>query len=156
MAGKTFVACRPGMKQAMESVFDGLEVVVDDTLVVDYEFRERPMTLDEMMEEEISKEERLEADPKNALTFIVPLHLNAQDVGDACWDLPYLVVRVESNVSTFAVTNVLKELEPTIMGDFPDFEINASATIGSIRAELKKAGVNVLSVSEAYGLSPLK
>lgn len=156
MSNKTIIACRPGMKQAMESAFAGMKVIVDDKLDKDYEFREEAMTLDELMEQEISKEERQDADPKNALTFIVPLHTSAQDVGDSCWSIGYLSVRCESNVSSYDVVNVLKDLEFTTSGDFPDYEINTSATISSIKAALKKAGVNVLSISEADGLTGLK
>lgn len=155
MSNKTIIACRPGFKRQAEQAFAGIKVIVDETLTADYEFREEAMTLDEILEAEISKEERQEADPKNALTFVVPAFLNDQGVADNCWSIPYLVVRVEQGPSRFDIIEVLKQVKPTTQGDFPDFEVNVSATIGALRAALKKAGHNVLSVSEADGLTQL-
>jgi hypothetical protein len=154
VSNKTIIACRPGMKQAMESAFAGMKVIVDDTLDKDYEFREEAMTFDEIMEAEISKEERQEADPKNALTFLVPLSVaDADDINT--WEAPILAIRVERGPSPYDVTKAIQSVKPTTQGDFPDFEVNVSATIGALRAELKKAGYNVLSISEADGLIAL-
>jgi hypothetical protein len=156
MSNKTFVACRPGMKSAAEAAFHGMEIVVDDTLTSDWEFRERPKTFDEMMEDEISKEERVEADPKNALTFVVPVALHEDAVSEDPWNPPYLAIRVESNVSRVDVVKAIRATQPTLQGSYPDEEVNVSATIGSLKAALKKAGFNVLSISEADGLTLLK
>lgn len=155
MSNKTIIACRPGMQQAMASAFAGMEIIVDDTLDKDYEFRERQMTLDELLEEEISKEERQEADPKNALTFLVPLSLaDADDINT--WEVPILALRVERGPSPYDVQKCIQSVKPTTQGTFPDFEVNVSATIGTLRSELKKAGFNVLSISEADGLIALE
>jgi len=155
VSNKTIIACRPGMLQQMQAAFAGMEVIVDDALDKDYEFRERQMSLDELLEDEISKEERQEADPKNALTLVVPVALAGDEVANTCWSIPYLVVRVEQGPSKFDVAQVIQSLEPTKTGDFPDYEVNVSATIGALRAALKKAGYNVLSVSEADGLTQM-
>jgi len=143
------------MQQAMQAAFAGLEVEVDDTLTQDYEFRERPMSLEEIMEEEISKEEKQEADPKNALTFVVPLALSEEEVAEDCWNKTYLAVRVENNVSRFDVIKVIKATKPSTTGSFPDCGVHVSATIGALKAALKKGGINVLSISEADGLTLL-
>lgn len=157
MSTKTIIACRPGMKQQMESAFAGLEVVVDDKLTKDYEFRERDLDLAEMLEAEIEKEERQDADPKNALTFVVPMAVRQSDLGDPeiYLDLSFLSIRVENSVSEVSVMSVIRKIEPTLSGSFPDEVVNVSATISSIKAALKKDGVNVLSISPANGLVSL-
>lgn len=152
---KTYVACRPGMLGTIQAAFAGLQVEVDETLVgVDYEFRERELTLDELLEEEVEKAERIDADPKNALTFIVPLVLSNDDFDS--YSVPYLAVRVDRSASRFDVIQVIKTVKPTLTGDFPDFEVNVSATMGALQAALKTADIGVHSISQADGLSPLE
>lgn len=156
MNDKTIIACRPGMKQAMEAAFAGMEVIVDDKLAADYEFRKRELTLGEMLEEDLSQEERQDADPKKAHTFVVPLSLAEDEVAENLWSLRWLAVRVENSASHGLVMAEIRNLQPTTQGTFPDFEVNVSATISALKAHLKAAGFNVLSISEADGLSLLK
>lgn len=148
MSNKTFVACRPGLQQQMQSAFDGLEVVVDPDMTKDYEFRQRELTMAELLEEEVEKEERQEADPKNAITFVVPLDPSG-DLEDASW-VTYLAVRVERGANKIDVAREIGSVPLTLHADGG---VNVSATIGAVTSTLKKAGYNVLSVSEAEGLT---
>jgi hypothetical protein len=156
MSTKTIIACRPGMKQQMEAAFAGVEVVVDDKLTKDYEFRERDLDLAEMLEAEIEKEERQDADPKNAYTFIIPLAARTSEFDDGgIFDVPFLAVRVENSASEVAVMTTIRELKPTLSGSFPDETVNVSATISALKAALRKKDINVLSISQAAGLISL-
>lgn len=156
MSEKTIIACRPGMKQAMQSAFAGMEVVVDDKLDKDYEFRKRDLTLGEMLEEDLGREERQDADPKNAHTFIVPLLLEEDLLSEYLHDIRWLAVRVANDASHGSVVTEIRNFQPTTSGSFPDVEVNISATISGLKAHLKKAGFNVLSISEADGLHFMK
>lgn len=153
---KTYIACRPGLQQQMQAAFAGVTVEVDDSLTVDYEFRQRDLTLDEMLEQEVEKEERQDADPKNALTFITPLVRDYDAAVDGGWlTIKYLAIRLERGPSPYDVRKVIADVKPTLTGSFPDEEVNVSATMSAIRAALKKEGYNVLSVSEAEGLDQM-
>lgn len=156
MSEKTIIACRPGMRQQMEAAFQGMKIVVDDKLTKDYEFRKEAMSLDEILEAEIEKEERQDADPKNAHTFVVPIAARTSVYDDGgIFDVPFLAVRVENSASTVSVMSAIRALKPTLSGSFPDETVNVSATISSLKAHLKKEGFNVLSISQAEGLTSL-
>lgn len=155
MSEKTIIACRPGMKQQMEAAFQGMKIVVDDTLTKDYEFRKEAMSLDEILEAEIEKEERQDADPKHAHTFVIPIAARTSHLDDDMWNPPYLVVRVQDDASRIGVITAIRALKPTLSGSFPDETVNVSATISSLKAHLKKEGFNVLSISQAEGLTSL-
>lgn len=146
MADKTIIRCRPGMKQAMEAAFVGMEVIVDDNLDVDYKFDKRELNALEEIEAQIEEEEKQEADPKNAITFVVPLAVDDDDKADpfGVW----LAVRIEQNFSRTDAEREISTVKITKTGD----EINAVATAASVRQALKKAGANVLSVSVAQGI----
>lgn len=152
MSTKTIIACRPGMKQQMEAAFMGMTVVVDDQLTKDYEFREEAMSLDEILEAEVAKEERVDADPKQAHTFIVPMLPDDTLVLDDAWNLQYLAVRVADDASQVSVMSEIRKVKPTLTGSFPDEQVNVSATVSALKAHLKKQGFNVLSISVADGL----
>jgi hypothetical protein len=139
--GKTYVACRPGMKQAMEKAFAGIDVEVDDNLTTDYEFRERELSFAEALEAEVDKSERFEADPKNAKTFVVPL---AEEDHNYC---DFLAVRVGEYTRKTEVVDIIKRVKVIYSGD----DVNSIATAGAVRAELKKANIDVYSVSVAEG-----
>lgn len=159
MSNKTYVACQPGMKAAAEAAFAGLEIVVDDTLTTSpWEFRERPQTLEELMEAELEKEERTEADPKNALTFVVPVFHRRDDVGDVYETIPFLSIRVAKGTSGTAVRIIVENLKPTMTGDKygDDYRVNVPATIGALSAQLKEAGIQVLSISSTEQLMYMK
>lgn len=151
---KTIIACRPGMQQIMQAQFAGMEVVVDAALTKDYEFRERDQTFEEIMESEIEKEERQDADPKNAITLIVPcvMDADAERTNDDWYGSQFLAIRIERGPSIYDIRKVIKDVKPTTAGDFPDEYVNVSATMGALKSALKKAGYNVLSISEADGI----
>lgn len=158
MPGKTFIACRPGMQQQMKSAFAGLDVVVDDKLTVDYEFRERNMTLEEIMEEETLKAEQIDLDPRNAVTLVVPLHPKGV-VEDAAW-MKWAVVRASNKHHRSDVEAAINEAELVIRYADPEVtlgvdydDVDVPATLSNIKAALKKAGIEVHSVSAAESLS---
>lgn len=160
MSEVTVIACRPGMKAQMEAAFAGMEVEVDDNLTAPtgYEFRKRPMTMGEILESQISTAEKDESDPKNAHTFVVPLVLNLGNLepGEIS-DIRFAVVRTSSkNHGWTTVRNLIREVDPHLNGDFPDFTVNVTATMSAIKAHLTKNDVKVYSVSEGDGLTTLK
>lgn len=151
---KTFIACRPGMQATLQAQFAGVDVVVDEALTKDYEFRERELTFSEIMEEELEKEERQEADPKNAVTLIVPcvLDADAERTNDDWYSAQFLAIRIERGPSIYDLRKIIKDVKPVTTGDFPDEYVNIPATMGALKSALKKAGHNVLSISEADGI----
>ena len=146
MAEKTIIKCRPGMKQKIQAAFAGMEVEVDDTLDTDYIFAKRELTALEEIEAQIEEEEKQEADPKNALTFVMPLQ---QDDGKPDPFGTWLTVRIESN---FSRVNAEAELSTVKVAYHSPGDINGIATAANVRQVLKKAGANVLSVSLADGI----
>lgn len=152
MAGnKTYVVCRPGMLQAMQKAFDGMDVEVDDKLTTDYEFRQRELTEIEALEAELDKAEKFEADPKDAVTFVVPMVTCSDNLEADPYVHRYLAVRVQRNHRHEAL-DILKDSKPLTSGMGDDMEINVPGTIGALNAALKKANVDVYSISEADGL----
>lgn len=156
MAGnKTYVACRPGMLQTMQKAFDGLEVEVDEKLQVDYEFRERELTEIEALEAELDKADKFDADPKDAWTFIVPMVTCSDNLEADPHSPQYLAVRVQRD-GRHEARRVINDLKPLTTGIGDDMEVNVPGTIGALNAALKKADVNVYSISEAEGLHLLQ
>ena len=152
MSDRTFIACRPGMQSALQKAFIGIEVVVDDALDKDYEFRERPMTFEEVLEEETSKQERQEADPKNAMTFIVPM-ATPEDLEASGYGAEFLAVRVQAGPSYSTVADAIRGVYAT---HTEDGSYHWTANMSAIRSALRKAGFNVLSISQASGLVLMK
>lgn len=159
MSQTKFIACSPNMHAAMKAAFSDLEVVVDDTLTNTYEFREKELDFAELMEEELAKAERQDADPKDALTFVVPVVGKHSDLDKPTF-LTYLTVRVQKGtIDPAKVVKVVKKHTPTPRRDYDPLvhssEYAVSTIMGDLKAALREKGANVLSISEADGLTLL-
>lgn len=151
---ETYVACRPGLLEQMKAAFDGMDVEVEDGLTQDYEFRQRELTGMDLVMAELQDEERMAADPKHAHTFMVPLLVGETSdlLGSELVDCQWLAVRTQDNVSFLTVQAALVTVKIQTLFDG---EVDVSATISEIRQVLKDAGINVLSVSQAEGVTRL-
>lgn len=150
---KTFVAVRPGFQQQAIAAFGAdMELVIDDTLTVDYEFRQRELGLADLLERELEDEESAaakKADPKNAHTFILPLLRPDETLDEEFKYATYLVIRVDHKEDSSAVKAEIASL-PTIFSDGD--MINVKATITSLHNRLKNKDIKVHSISVANGL----
>lgn len=151
---KTYVACRPGLLQQMQSAFPDMEVKVVDDLGVDYEFKQEEMTGMDLVMAELESEERMAADPKHAHTFVVPLLVGeTSDLeASALVDCSYLLVRTQDDIPFYTVQAAV--VKASLQASY-DGEVQVSATISELRQVLKDEGVNVLSISEAEGMTRL-
>lgn len=151
---KTVVECAPGQLATVQAAFAGMEVRVVDTLDVAYRFVQEEMTGMDLVMAELEAEERVAADPKRAHTFVVPLltgetsDLTAQEL----LDCSYLLVRTQDDIGYHVVLGVIGNTK--IQTNFTG-EVEVTATISELRQKLKDEGVNVLSISEAEGITRL-
>ena len=156
---KTFVAVRPGFQQAAIAAFGAdMELVVDDTLQTDYEFRTRELGLADLLEAELETEERelaRKSDPKNAHTIIVPLVSRDETLDEALDEpdrLKCLVVRIDRKEDRQAAVRVIQGESVVYSDDY----LNERATINVLSTALKKADIKVYSISSSYGIACMK
>lgn len=151
---KTFVAIRPGFQQAAIAAFGAdMEIVIDDTLTQDYEFRQRELGLADLLEAELEGEESQaakKADPKNAHTFVVPLLGPDDDLDEEYRHCTYLAVRVDRKDDMYEAVNRIVDTSP-ILHD--DDRINVKATVTMLHNHLKNEGFKVHSISVVNGLT---
>lgn len=154
-----YIACSPNLHASMQAAFGDLEVVVDDTLLNTYEFREKELDFAELMEAELEKAERQDADPKDAWTFVVPVVAKHDDLDKPMFQT-YLTVRIQKNsIAKEKVIKIIKKQQPNLRNDYNPLLHTSPFAISTIMADLKAAlrekDANVLSISEADGLTLL-
>lgn len=141
MAAKHLIACRPNLRAQMEAAFPGLPIVIDENITdpQGYEFRERELDFEELLEEEVDKEERLQADPKQAQTLVIPLGDPEQTL--TC---PWLTIRLQPHSGNESAVVIAS----TVKLSMRDGEPHVEKIMGEMRKALVDDGWNVLSISE--------
>ena len=154
-----YIVCHPNMKASVQAAFADLEIVVDET-VASYEFREKELDFAELMEEELEKAEKQDADPKDAVTYVVPVVAKYSDLDNGLVLATFLTIRVQrGSIEPSKVVKVVKKQEAIVRKDYDPLTHTSPFAVSTIMADLKAAlrekGANVLSISEAEGLTLL-
>ena len=154
----TYIACRPGLQSTLAATFGpSMHIEVDNSVTssTGYEFRSKDLESEGLLasfEEEVRKDTLQSADPKNARTVIVPLHIDGMIEASEMWDVPYVAVRFQNKDSAGRVHTIISKVKPVL--DEED-EVDEALTLGAITDALSDADINVLSASIAQGLAPL-
>ena len=154
----TYIACRPGLQSTLAATFGpSMHIEVDNSITssTGYEFRSKDLESEGLLvdiEEEVRKETLQSADPKNAYTVVVPLHIDNMIEASEMWDIPYVAVRFQNKDSRSAARAAIAKAK--IVLDEYD-EVDEALSLGAIVDALHDADINVLSASIAEGLAPL-